>query len=279
MTREASPRGRWILIAGVLLGALVAGLDLVRADEASAGTLEDDVVARVDGHPIPRERYERALAAVAADRRGGSVSAADRARVLDRLVEEELLVQEALALGLAERDRRVRADLAAAAIDLLVERATQDVPDDATLRRFYEEESGYFRAAVRVRVRHAYFPTADEAARGRLALASGRAATGDAPPPVPLPQGLVSLRDLTAALGPTAAREVASLEPGEASRVIEAGGGYHVVTVLDRREGRRLPFERARVLGEYRRRAGERALRDLLRARRAEVEIVVAEGT
>src|SRR5690606_10525932 len=110
-------------------------------------------------------------------------------------------------------------------------------------------------------------------------LLAGEPPTGDAPP-VPLPRGLVSTRDLTATLGATAAREIATLAVGDVSEVLEVGDGFHVVQVLERREGRLPPFEEARevVLGEHRRRAAEGALRSFLDARRRESEIVVAEA-
>ena len=92
-------RGTLMLAAGALAGVLLAAVSLVRSDVVSEPTLGEDVVAVVDGRAIPRERYERALAAVAADRRGGALAPGDRQRVLERLVDEELLVGRAIELG------------------------------------------------------------------------------------------------------------------------------------------------------------------------------------
>lgn len=99
-------RATGVLAAGALLGLAAAGAALL-APRAGPAALPDDVVAVVNGAPVRSADYRRAVAALAADRRD-PLGDADRRFVLERLVDEELLVQRALELGLARHDRRVR---------------------------------------------------------------------------------------------------------------------------------------------------------------------------
>jgi len=81
--------------------------------------------------------------AVATDKRD-PLTAEDRAHVLERLIEEELLVQRGLTLGLARQDRRVRADLTATVIDGVVSDASEGEPSDDELTAFYAANRDFF---------------------------------------------------------------------------------------------------------------------------------------
>ena len=106
-------------------GAALAGAGL--GAPAHSGGPPDGVVALVNGEPIRADDYARMVQAVANDKRD-ALTEADRRRVLDRLIEEELLVQRGLALGLARQDRRVRADLTTTVIDSVAGDADEREP-------------------------------------------------------------------------------------------------------------------------------------------------------
>lgn len=276
---------RALLVVGAFAGVLLAGAGLLRRDP-DIDEVGGNVLARVEGRPIFRADVERGVAAIDADRRNGARTE-DRARVLDRLIDEELLVQRALELGLAERDRRVRDDLVSAMIDALTSRARdEEGPDEGELLAFYEAEAGYFRHPSRLRVEHMFLGASEGAASRADAaheeLVAGRelASIETDRPAVPLRTGWVSARDLTAALGPTAAERVVRLREGEVSEPLATAEGYHVVRVVARRGGELPPLADNRdvVVAEYRRRAGERALRAFLDERRAAARVTLAEG-
>lgn len=284
--------GTWLLAAGAATGVAVAGVSLL-SREPDVGKLPDGVVAVVDGHPITRERYEQALRAVAVDRRG-PLTRTDRHKVLDRLVDEQLLVEHGLDLGLANRDRRVRADLSGAVIALVTARADDDEANvtDAQLRSFFESHREWFRRLPRVRIEQLFFRVGaggDDAARHRAEHALARWKAGapfarleaDADPfDVPLPDGAVTLGKLEDYLGPTVLRGVAGAAEGEVVGPLRSGNGYHVVRVVERRPGEVPRFEDVRdeVRAEHRRRAGERRLHALLEAQRRAARIRVARG-
>ena len=129
MAESRSTRPRVLLGIGAALGLALAALDLVGARH-DAASLPDGAIAVVDGVPIPTSDYERALAALSADRRS-ALDDDDRRRVLDRLVDEELLVQKGLDLGLPRRDRRVRSDIVASVVESVVAEAATREPSSA----------------------------------------------------------------------------------------------------------------------------------------------------
>ncbi len=267
--------GTVALAAGALAGIALAVVSLVRGEERSA--LDGDLVARVDGRPIPRERYDRALEALARDRRGGVLAEGDRARVLERLVDEELLVGRAIELGLPASDPRVRGDLVRSMIDAIEAGADEGEVDEGTLRAFHAAEAWRFRGSPRFTVEHAWFADGGEA-RARAAARGEAPLEGD-PGAMPLPAGPLSMRTLTQRLGPTAARGIAELEVGAVGGPWRARGGWHVARLVARAPGELAPYEAIadQVRAEHRRAREEAALRAFLEARRRDAEIVVRE--
>ena len=241
----------WLLAGGMLAGAALAVFYIVRVPDTA--TPSDDAVAWVNGRPIARESYENALRAVAADRKTGALRDGDRERVLERLIDQELLLDRAIELGLHERDPQIRNQLATAMIDFLVRRAEDDAraADEAELRAFYEAQRFRFERAAQYRV----------------------AVEGEA---VPLPDGFLLEKEIEQRLGPSAARKAVELQVGE-SMVVAKGGGSYTVRLLERRGGEVAPFDEAREAVEvaYLRHKGEVAVRDFLELARQRTDIVV----
>jgi hypothetical protein len=175
----------------------------------------------------------------------------DAERVLERLIDQELLIDRAIELGLHERDPQLRNQLATAMIDFLVRRAEDDATEatDAELEAYYEAERFRFARAAQVRVE----------------------VDGDA---VPLPDGFLLEREVTQRLGPTMAARVSQMSVGD---VIESDDGAYRVTLLERRGGEVVPFDQAReaVRAAYERHRSEEAVRDFLRRARVQSDIVV----
>ena len=278
---------RWSWAMGAVLGALLALVSVLRPQAASP--IPDDAVATVNGRPIARGDYERALAGLLSARRSG-VDAELRAQVLERLIEQELLVQHGLELGLAERDPKVRLDLGSAVIDLLSARGAHLAdPSDEELRRFHRERASWFTRAEAAEVevvRVAPRTGETEAMVSARAEAVAQALRTDEPvasrveaPILEVPAGMLPIAKLRDYLGDSVARAITHLRAGEVSEPLPAAGGYHLVRVVDRRDSAPEPFERVRdqVVAAWRREAGDRRLRSFLDARRQAAQVVVAE--
>ena len=288
-SRPAAPRRPTILlIAGAVLGAVLAAAGL----SAPTGEgLPPDVVAMVNDAPIRTEDFARMVDAVAADRRE-PLTGEDRQRVLDRLIDEELLVQRGLTLDLPRVDRRVRADLTQTVIDGIASQAGDREPSEDDLRAFYDSHRDFFAGPGRLRVRQVFvrvtapsdpaaLARADQAAqrlRAGEALDAVQAALGD-PPLVPLPDAVLPPAKLRDYLGPTALRTALELEVGEVSDPVRSGTGYHVLQVVERQPDSAPALEdiRPQVVSELRRQAGEEALRSYLDELRGSAAVRVRE--
>lgn len=120
--------------AGAALGVLAAR----GAGGAAASALPGDAIASVNGAVLLEREYARALELFAGDRREAP-DARDRAHVLARLVDEELLVQHALASGLLASDRALRDAVVRAMVDAIVAERAGRAPGDDELRALQGE--------------------------------------------------------------------------------------------------------------------------------------------
>ena len=287
----SSRRSVLVLALGAATGVVLAAAGLVATERGGGSALPAAAVARVNGEIIRAEDYERILAALADDRRA-PITDEQRRQVLERLIDEELLIQRGLELGFARQDRRLRSDLTSAVLASIVAETEDLQPTPAQLRDFYEQHRDFFTQPGPVRARQIFcrVPTvagaADVLARAQAAAARLRAGEefaviqrdlGDRElsplPDGPLPPG--KLRDY---VGPTAARVALSLAAGEVSDPVRSGTGFHVLQVLERQPETVPPLTEieAQVAAEYRRRAGDQALRDYLVELRARADIAVA---
>jgi hypothetical protein len=243
---------RWLLIVGLVAGVAAATIGLMERPN----TLPPHAVAMVNHRPILRDAWLRAVAAVAAERRT-PLSAADQRHILDRLIDEELLVQHGLALGLAEYDGRIRSELVSQVMQTAS--ATAAGADEAALRQFYADNESFFAAPARLRI------------AAWRELADGRRA--DFVPAVP--DALLPPSTLQRYLGPALTATALGLSPGQRTNPI--GPKRVVLEALNVQPGTAPPFEEIRdqVRREAKRRADEAAVRALLADLRRSGTVIV----
>lgn len=282
---EESPRGRILLGVGALVGAILAGVSAFPDGGGDDLGLPDGAVATVNGVPISQQRYELALAALAADRRD-PLSEDDRRRALDTLIDEELLVQRGLEIGLPASDPGVRSSLTAAMI-LWAGRDREAPSDEASLRAYYNDNRAYFARPGRLRVRRMFFRSrgADDqpgvrALRARRMLRDKdwdivRAELADSPI-APVPDAALPLTTLREYLGPTLTQLAQGLPVGEVSQALPGPGGVHLIEVLEARETVVPPFEEVReeVAFDHRRHHDEAALKAYIETLRASATLI-----
>lgn len=295
----SSARVPWLLGLGAALGLALAATGLLepRTGVETAdpgGALEPEVAAIVGPRTIRRVDYERMLAGVAQDLRS-PIDEATRRRVLERMIDEELLIQRGLALGLAASDRRVRGELVASLVDSVVAEAAGEVPSRTEIERHYAQNADFFTPPARLRVASLFFADerdgereaerAKSAARERSVRAlealnagadASRVAREAADPELaPVPDALLPIAKLRDYLGPDVVAALVSLESGGWSEPIDAAGGVRLVRVLEREAGVPPALEVIAELVERDlvRRRGDEALRRYLDALRDEIAI------
>lgn len=131
-------------VAGLCLG-LVAAIQEFHLQRFTHA----DAAAFVNGQPIAQDDVERALASFGADKRA-QLTRADRDTVLERLIEDELLAQRAISLGLPATDPNARKVLIRRLIDSLV--AAAPPPTEAELRAYFAANANLFRGADMITV-------------------------------------------------------------------------------------------------------------------------------
>lgn len=250
-------------------GRIVVSRDFVEG-------LRQEYAARTNRPPTPEE--ERAL--------------------IDRFVEEEVLVREAIAMGLDRGDPIVRRRLAQKMIFLAEDGAAAREPSDDELRAYLGAHADRYGDPPRLSFRHVFL---SRDRRGQAAASDARAALGDLsqrgkdPGSMgdPFLQGASFVRrtpaEIEAIFGRAFTQALLASPKGAWSGPVASSYGEHVVEVVDRLESGLPPLEavRARVradLIEERRAAASREMKARLRARfQVQIETappraVVAEG-
>lgn len=285
--QRRSRRTTALLVAGVVVGAVVAALGLSPSG-VGVSALPSDCVARVNDQPIRLQDFDRMLAALSRDRREPPTEQ-DRQHLLDRLIDEELLVQRGLELGFARKDRRVRAEITASMIASIVAEVDGIRASERDLQEFYEERRDFFVRPGRLRVRQIFFrvpnPESEPAVREQAQQAALRLRDGEDfevvaaqlgdESAVALPDDLLPATKLRDYLGPTALRSVLGLSVGEVSNPVRSGSGVHVLQLVNRQDDFAPPLDsiRPEVEREFRRRAEDDALRNYLDRLRKRAEV------
>jgi hypothetical protein len=282
---------RTALTLGALAGLALASYGLLAGPASREGAVPVDAVALVNGEPIPREAYARLVARVESER-GRPLEPEERRRLLDRLVEETLLVQRGLALGLARHDVGVRRSLSSAVLQSITAETSSLELEPSRVEAFYAENRDYFAEPGRMRARHLRVPIADgdePGARGRAERAAIRLRGGDpfesveaelgVRPIAPLPDAPLPAHKIGDYLGSTLLARLARMEPHEVSEPVRVGDAFHVLALLERQNDAAPPLSEIEpeVRAEMRRRAGDEALRAYLDDLRAESEVRIAE--
>ena len=287
-------RASALLFAGAALGLALATFGLLEPQRRPEA-LGEDVAARVGERTIRRVDYERVLAGVEGDRRN-PVDEPIRRKVLERMIDEELLVQRALELGLATIDRRVRGELTSGLIDSIVGEADADEASEADVRRHFESYRDFFSRPGRLRAEALFFSArsrthareGDAGTRARRALERLRAGSDPTevaedwadPQLSPLPDALLPPAKVRDYVGPILLDTLERLEPGVWSEPVASGGGVYLVRVIDREPPVVPAFEEVEsvVREDLARRRGDEALRRYLDELRARTKVVINES-
>jgi len=259
---------RW-LVVGALAGLAAAAVGILR--QSPSGTdLPDDAIASVNDVLIGRDIYERAL-----ERVGDS----DRSGLIERLVDDELLVQRGVELGMTESATEVRVAIVNALVASVTAEADAADPDDGVLLDYLADHADRFSYTAALSV-EAWQTDIEPVAQEFIAAlrSGGTAITNDRIGPLEgLPAGLTPLEVLRDHLGPAITAAAAEMPDGS-SAVFARRGSWLVVRVLARERARveNLATIRNRVLLDYRRNLAERMLGDYLDGLRERADVRIA---
>lgn len=276
-----------LLAAGALTGIGLAFYGLVSDEAARRDALGDGVAAKVNHRLISTEAYQTFVDRLAGDKRN-DMTADDRAHVLERLIEEELLIQRGVEIGLVESERAVRAAIVQAMISAIIaDTRTLDV-SDADLQKFYNENGRYFVGAAQLHIRTILIRKGDDAPAARARAEQARAALldgetvaavettfGDAQIVRP-PDGLLPAAKLRDYVGPSILKAALGLDAGDVSDIIDTPTAYYLFRVIDVERSAIPPLAEVRdqVVDEYRKRQGDEALRTYLEWLKSRADLI-----
>jgi hypothetical protein len=269
------PSLRWLAI-GAIAGLLAAAYGLLEQQDPDP-PLTENAAARVNGRIISRERVNRNLER---SNPGNDEESGDTARitVLQRMIEEELLVQRGAELGLINSDNEVRAAIVQSLIASITAEADAANPSDAQLALFLQEHEDRYTFANALSV-DAWVSEDESSAQQFAARLRDGDAQGDSKelPPVPgLPDGPLPIERLRMFLGPGITGSVSSMTDGTVAVFVRQSRWY-VVRVNDHQESvvPKLTSIRSQVLIDYRRSLADARIRTYVDdlQRRSDIDI------
>lgn len=277
-------RASLLLGVGVTVGIFLAAAGALMP---TAGDFSGDIIARVNGKAITR--HDVALARQRLDR-GATATPEERRAALRFLIDQELLIQRGIAIGLLESDRTVRKALVMAMIDAIVADVVAKEPTEEELRAFYDSHVAVFTLPARVYVQHIYCAGNGDLASARTQAEQAAAALarglsfqeaheryGDVES-APLPNAPVPPQVLRRSLGPTLTDAALLLGVGEISSPLQSSTGYHILRLVERQPEQAQPYSvvRQEVRAEYFHRKRDAALQAYLDRSRREAIIVMS---
>lgn len=271
------PNIRWLAL-GSLAGLIMAGYGLLR--QADVGSdLPVSALARVNDVLISRDNYERALARLA-DESTDALTLERRAWMLERLIEEELLVQRGLELGMAQSDGAVRNAIVNSLIASVTGEADAANPTDEQLEQHLADNADRFSFVDKVAVEG--WQSDDEAvAQGFATMLrdTNDPVTTDEIRKIPdLPAALMPIENLRDYLGPGIAAATVELPIGS-SAVFARRGRWIVVRVLKKESEvvTDLSSIRNQVIIDYRRSLADETLQRYLDDLRNKAKVNVVQ--
>ena len=258
-----------LLLFASIIGTLLAIYSIMDSNK-NFSSLPSDVVATVNDKIIPSERYQTVIQLIENDKRDG-LTEIDRRMALERIIEEELLVQYAYQNGFLEADDLLRKSIVRSVVDSIVEQSISVIPDKNILRDFYQDNLPVF--------------TLDEQYRIVILSSQDRSDITAAKQiwqqsydiqkleneiesirQLEIPSGFISKLRLGTLIGPLLREVVLSIRIGETSKPIETIYGYSIVTLIDKKNKIVPEYSEIQevVLQEFRRRQREDILDELL---------------
>jgi len=270
--REAPSLG-W-LVAGACVGLLAAAYGLLERADDGAG-LPEHAVARVGEALITADEFERSVARLESSY-GQTLDDAQRARVLEQIIDEELLVQRGIELGMPASESTVRTAIVQSLIASVTADADAADPDDETLRAFYNENASDYTYASAMTL-EAWVTDDQQLALAFVEGGGAEAAPGGLQPLPGLPTAPAPPERLRMFVGPAIAAAAADMPVGEA-RVFARQGRWYVVRVKRRDASTLADLDsvRSQVLLDYRRDLADRRLAAYVDDLRTTTGVVVA---
>jgi hypothetical protein len=251
---------------GAAIGLAIAGFGLLTAKGTSTHVVPPENVALVNQRPILRTDF---IAQTEAElgKPFGEATVAERLKVLDEMIREELFVQRGLELDFPGTDPDTRTALVAAVEQQVVADVTTHQPGDAELQKYFEDNRANYATEGTMALHNLVLPKVKASGPDALATAQKAATALRAHTPLDEVVKTYGLQELVPDhasdeqfyfaqkihLGEALYERVLALNDGEVSDPVAAGDGVHVVQMVKQVKPLPLTFDRVRsqVLNDF----------------------------
>ena len=272
-----------LLLLASIIGTFLAIYSIMETNK-NFSSLPDNIIATVNDKIIPSDKYQTVINLIQNDKRD-ELTKADREMALDRIIEEELLVQYAYKNGFLEADDLLRKSIVRSVVDSIVEQALSVVPADQDLLKFYETNRQTFAIDEKYRVVILSSKNQSDIDEGKVIWQSNYdltllRQTFKRIDRLDIPTGFISKIRLGTLIGPLLRDKVLSLQVGETSETLKTIYGYSIVTLVDKKDRVIPEFKEISeiVLQEYKRQQREEILEELLKDLKRQSDIKINEG-
>jgi parvulin-like peptidyl-prolyl isomerase len=281
---------------GAVVGLAIAGVGLFSARGTATHNVPPEDIALVNQRPVLRSDFVTQLEGETGES-FGQATRAEKLKVLDEMIREELLVQRGLELDFAETDQMTRNALAMAMDQQALAEATTSQPSEQQLREFFNKNPARYASDGILTVRHLVLVAAGGGAGGGAA-SGGEQAMQKAHEAVSALRANTPVEAVIAKFGLTEPRNdgdefyfaakihlgdavyarALRMKEGEVSEPLRAADGIHIVQVIKDKVPVPLSFEHARlqVLTDLKNAQQERLIAATMKFLRERSKILIA---
>ena len=262
----------FVLFAGILLGALMAAYSVIEKSNIS----DYKWAAKIEDTSIPMEKYLTQLDGLSKDKRS-PLTQEDKEYVLERMIEEELLIKRAIDLGMLNDNPMARGTIVQQMIKTIIAENARYEISDSELESFFQENSGFFTKSSRLRIQQIYF--SNEQLKDDSLVVAKKAydllKRGDdfesvsklgSPSALKIPNSLMTLSKVREYIGPSLMNLARELEINSFTSPIEVSGVYKIIYLIDKEMASSPKFNdiKASVSSEFLKRKDDQSLRSYL---------------
>jgi parvulin-like peptidyl-prolyl isomerase len=284
-------RSMVLCAVGAVVGLVIAGVGLFSARGTATHNVPPEDIALVNQRPVLRSDFVTQLESETGES-FDQTTRAEKLKVLDEMVREELLVQRGLELDFAETDQMTRNALAMAMDQQALAEATTSQPAEQQLREFFDKNPARYASDGILTARHLVLQVAGGGGGGggqAMQRAHDAVAALRANTPVETVMakfGLTEPRNdgdefyfaAKIHLGDALYAQALKMKEGEVAEPMQAADGIHIVKVIKDKVPVPLSFERARlqVLTDLKNAQQERLIAATMQFLRERSKILIA---
>lgn len=262
----------FVLFSGIIIGAAMAAYSIIEKSNLS----NYEWAAKIEDISIPMEKYLLQLDGLSKDKRS-PITQEDKEYVLERMIEEELLIKRAIDLGMLNNNPMARGTIVQQMIKTIISENDRYEISENELKEFFQQNKGFFTKSSRLRVQQIYF--SDELFKGRALeeaqkafnlLQEGRelkmVSMLGSPSALKIPNSLMTLSKVREYIGPSLMNLAKNLEVGTSTPPVMVSGGYKIIYLLDKELAKTPDFNeiKSSISSEFLKRRDDQSLRKYL---------------